>query len=66
MPSPKRSFICVEKMVSAIPPVKPTITGYGTNFMMLPSLQTPISTSIMPAMIVAIISPDRPNSCIMP
>ena len=27
IPKPNRSFICVEKMVRAIPAVKPTTTG---------------------------------------
>ena len=40
-----------------MPDVKPTVTGYGMNWITEPSRAKPITTSITPAIIVAIASP---------
>ena len=65
-PSPKKSLICVEKIVSAIPAVKPTTTGYGINFTTVPSRNRPIRINIIPAISVATARPVRPNSVMIP
>ena len=59
-PRPRKSLTWVVKMVRAIPAVKPTTMGYGINLMTVPSLKTPISISIRPAMAVATARPVRP------
>ena len=64
--NPKKSFICVEKIVKAIPEVNPTIIGYGINFIMSPNFKTPIKISKTPAIQVAIANPLVPYSEIMP
>ena len=63
---PRKSLICVEKIVSAIPLVNPTTIGYGMNLKMAPIRHSPITTSITPAMIVAIIRPCIPYSATTP
>ena len=63
---PKKSFIWVEKIVSAIPLVNPTTIGYGMNLKMTPILKTPMMIRIMPAIIVAIVRPDIPYWPTMP
>ncbi len=54
---PKKSPIWEEKIVSAIPAVKPVVTGYGIYLIMEPSLKNPASASIPPAIKVVITSP---------
>jgi hypothetical protein len=49
-------------MMSAMPVVNPTVTGYGTNRMMSPSRASAINTKDPPAMRVATASPSYPNS----
>jgi hypothetical protein len=66
MRRPNRSLICPEKMISAIPLVKPVTTGKGMNLMTLPSLKSPNPTRIAPAMSVATVRPSTPNFCTMP
>ena len=60
MGKPIASLIWVEKMTNAIPLVKPTINGCGKNFRIEPSLSNPKDISIIPAMMVEIISPSNP------
>ena len=64
--SPKKSFIWVEKIVRAIPLVKPTTIGYGMNLKMAPILNTPIRIRNTPAMIVAMMSPCIPYCATIP
>ena len=66
MPKPNRSFIWVENIVMAIPPVKPMIIGYGMNLITLPRRNTPISTSMIPAITVAIARPPTPYCWMIP
>ena len=66
MVSPNRSFICVEKIVRAMPAVKPMIMGYGMNLITTPSLKMPSSSRMMPAITVATARPSMPNWPIMP
>jgi len=49
---PKKSRICVLAMRTAMPLVKPTTTGRGMNFTAEPSPETPIASSMTPAIIV--------------
>ena len=65
-PIPKKSFIWVENIVSAIPAVKPTTIGYGMNLITVPRWKSPINTSIRPAMQVAKANPSRPKVSMMP
>ena len=53
-------------MITAMPAVKPTITGSGMKRMTAPSRASPISTSITPAISVAISSPLTPNCATTP
>ncbi len=64
--NPKASFICVEKITTAIPLVKPTIRGCGKNFNSEPNLSQPIKTKMIPDKIVDIINPSYPNFCSIP
>ena len=57
--------IIMPLIVSAIPAVKPTTIGYGINLMTVPRRNMPRSTSITPAMNVAMARPCRPNWAIM-
>ncbi len=47
--SPKKSRICVLKMMIAMPLVKPVTTGYGMNLMSVPNLLAPSTIKITPA-----------------
>ena len=58
--SPKSSLIWLAKMMTAIPAVKPTVTGKGMNLMKVPSLSIPAAASISPDRKVARISPSIP------
>ena len=58
--SPNTSPICVVKMVTAIPAVKPMIMGYGMNLMTAPNLNNPSAMSITPAIMVATSRPCNP------
>ena len=53
-------------MVTAIPAVKPTVMVLGTYLIRVPSLKTPISIRIIPAIREAIISPDIPLVATIP
>ena len=53
MPSPSRSLIWPEKMTTAMPLVKPAVTGYGMNLTAPPSRVRPMTMSMTPAMTVA-------------
>ena len=57
---PKSGFIWLAKMITAMPPVKPTVTGKGMNLMKLPSRSIPRAASITPERNVASITPDMP------
>ena len=46
---PKKLSICPMAMMTAMPEVKPMMTGMGMNVMSRPSLKTPASRSRMPA-----------------
>src|ERR1051326_6806918 len=58
--NPRKSLTCDEKMMSAIPLVNPTMTGYGMNLIAEPNRAKPIIMRMMPAMIVAMINPFIP------
>ena len=49
-----------------IPEVKPVVIVNGINLIRLPNLQTPIIMSIIPAISVAITSPEKPLVAIIP
>lgn len=66
MDSPRKSLTCPEKMIRAMPDVNPVTTGIGMNLMAVPSLATPSSTSITPAMKMATARPSIPNRYTMP
>ncbi len=53
-------------MMTAMPEVKPTITGFGMKRMTLPSCRKPIASSITPAISVAACSPAMPYCAVMP
>ena len=38
---PRKSFTCEEKMITAMPLVKPTTTGWGTNLIIVPKRSSP-------------------------
>jgi hypothetical protein len=63
---PRKSLTCDEKMMSAIPLVKPMITGCGMNLMAAPNLRSPMATRITPAMSVATMSPSTPYCWTIP
>ena len=50
---PKKYFHCPTKMITAMPEVKPTMTGFGMKRITLPSCANPIASSITPAIRVA-------------
>ncbi len=58
--SPKKSFHCPTQMITAIPAVKPTMTGSGMNLMTAPSWAMPSSSRMAPAIKVAICRPSMP------
>ena len=61
---PKKSPICPEAIVTAIPAVNPTTIVYGINFTSPPILNAPRRISITPARTVAVASPETP-SCLL-
>ena len=63
---PSRSLTCDEKMMTAIPLVKPVTTGYGMNLIAPPKRARPNTISMTPAMIVTIVRPSRPYRVTMP
>ena len=54
---PSMSFTWLEKMLTAMPAVKPVITGCGMYFISVPSRNRPAAMSISPASRVHRISP---------
>ena len=65
-PSPKKSPTCVVKIVKAIPLVNPITMGYGIKRITTPKRNSPISTSITPAIAVATANPSKPNCWMIP
>ena len=61
--SPRKSFTSPEKMIRAIPLVKPSVTGYGMNLIAPPSPRRPNASSMPPAISVATVRPSRPYFC---
>ena len=55
--SPRSSVSWLAKMITAMPAVKPTVTGKGMNLMKVPSRRSPAAASIRPDRKVARISP---------
>ncbi len=53
-------------MISAMPAVKPTVTGNGTNWITVPSRARPIPINSTPAINVASASPSTPWRCTTP
>src|SRR5262245_35501788 len=53
-------------MITAMPEVKPTITGFGMNLMTPPSCATPIASRMHPAMSVATCRPSMPYCAVIP
>ena len=53
-------------MVTAIPAVKPMITGAGMKRMTEPIFAAPMSTRMTPAMSVAVSNPDIPYRAVIP
>ena len=53
-------------MIAAMPMVKPSITGSGTSAISRPARKKPAITRMIPAMIVATISPSMPWLWITP
>src|SRR5688500_3362853 len=53
-------------MITAIPAVKPTMTGLGMNLITVPSRAMPMSSKMTPAMSVAICKPAIPWVAVMP
>ncbi len=64
--SPKKSFHCPTQMITAMPVVKPTITGSGMNLMTPPSRPRPIASRMAPAISVATCRPAMPYCAVMP
>ena len=63
---PSKSRIWLEKMMRAMPLVKPMVTGYGMNLIAAPSRSSPNATRMKPAMSVAMTSPSTPCCCTIP
>ena len=63
---PKKSLICVEAISTAMPLVKPIVTGRGMNRTAVPSPVRPIKSSIAPAIAVHINRPETPNLATIP
>ena len=61
-----KSFSCPTIIVTAIPKVNPVVIVLGMNFISVPRRQNPIIMSIIPAIIVAIVSPSIPFSAAIP
>ncbi len=62
---PKKSFHCPTKIMTAMPAVKPAITGFGMYLMTTPSFAKPKAMRIIPAMSVAICRPAMPCCAVM-
>ena len=60
MRRPRKSFTWLEKMMSAMPLVKPMVTGKGMNLIAPPSRTRPNRSRITPAIRVAAASPSTP------
>ena len=60
-PSPSRSLSWVAKITTAIPEVKPVVTGNGMNLISAPIRNAPNKIRMIPAIIVAASSPASPN-----
>lgn len=60
MVRPNRSLIWLEKMITAIPAVKPVTTGSGIYLIHVPNRASPAMTSIAPAISVARTRPSYP------
>ena len=58
--------LMLEKIVTAMPLVKPVVMGCGMNLMTLPIFSSPIITIIAPPIMVAMIKPSRPYLVTMP
>ncbi|MNR27777.1 hypothetical protein D3C85_1450640 [compost metagenome] len=63
---PKKSFSWVSRISTAMPLVKPVISGIGKNLITCPRRSSPISTSITPAMKVQMIRLAMPYLTTMP
>ena len=66
MSIPKKSLSCPTKSVTAIPQVNPVVIVYGMYLMSEPKWQIPIITRMIPASIVATISPSVPYWATIP
>jgi hypothetical protein len=53
-------------MITAMPAVKPAMTGFGMNRTTLPSRASPMTSSMQPAMSVANCSPAMPYCAVTP
>ena len=60
--SPSTSLIWMVAMTTAMPVVKPVVTGCGMNVMSRPSRASPMPTCMRPAMSPATRSPATPKS----
>ena len=58
---PRASLICEIRIATAIPAVKPTMTGRDMNLSQEPMPLNPIKMSMIPASKVACKRPTRPN-----
>lgn len=65
-PKPKKSLICVLKISTAIPDVKPTVTGYGMYLIIVPRRAIPIKNKMTPAIIVQIARFSGPYFALIP
>ena len=63
---PSKSFTWVQKMVTAMPEVKPVVTGNGMNLMRDPILNTPKRMRKSPASSVHITNPLKPKLATTP
>jgi hypothetical protein len=57
---PSRSLNWLAKMITAMPDVKPVITGCGMYFIKVPTRMSPAPTSTAPAISVASTRPSKP------
>eukprot|EP01022_Parablepharisma_sp_SALTPOND_P012225 TRINITY_DN1566_c0_g2_i1.p1 TRINITY_DN1566_c0_g2~~TRINITY_DN1566_c0_g2_i1.p1 ORF type:complete len:1815 (-),score=421.25 TRINITY_DN1566_c0_g2_i1:71508-76952(-) len=60
MDRPKKSFICEEKMSTAMPAVNPVVTGQGIYLMSVPNRKKPKISSSTPAISVVSTRPSYP------
>ena len=59
--SPNRRGTCWSAMVTAIPTVKPSSTGHGTNWMSRPSPARPMTRTMTPAMMATLATAPTPS-----